>query len=74
MWAFWPDLVRTDALPTLKSADFDASDMAEWRQGREHALHKTPLGYLGDPEAGARQVAEARTADRGGGVTPACGV
>ena len=52
-----------EILPTLKSTDFDAGDMAEWRKGRGEALRKTPDGYLGDPaasdpEMGARIMAE----------------
>jgi creatinine amidohydrolase len=63
MLAHYPELVRQEILPTLKSTDFEAGDMAEWRQGREHALRKTPHGYLGDPAAsdpamGARMMAE----------------
>ena len=51
MWAIYPDLVRTELLPKLKSTDFGPADMDEWRQGRENALRKTPQGYLGDPSA-----------------------
>jgi creatinine amidohydrolase len=63
MWAIYPDLVRTEILPTLKSTDFGAADMAEWRKGRGEAIRKTPAGYLGDPaasdpEMGARIMAE----------------
>ena len=63
MWAIYPDLVRTEILPTLKSTDFGPADMAEWRQGRGEALRKTPAGYLGDPassdpEMGARIMAD----------------
>jgi creatinine amidohydrolase len=63
MWAIYPDLVRTEILPTLKSTDFGPADMAEWRKGRGEALRKTPAGYLGDPaasdpEMGARIMAE----------------
>jgi creatinine amidohydrolase len=63
MWAIYPDLVRTEILPTLKSTDFDADDMAEWRKGRGEALRRTPAGYLGDPaasnpEMGARMMDE----------------
>ena len=49
MWASYPELVRTEMLPTLKSTDFGNDDLMEWRKGREHARRKTPLGYLGDP-------------------------
>jgi creatinine amidohydrolase len=63
MWAIYPDLVRTEILPTLKSTDFGSADMAEWRKGRGEALRKTPAGYLGDPaasdpEMGARIMAD----------------
>jgi creatinine amidohydrolase len=63
MWAIYPDLVRTEILPTLKSTDFGPADMAEWRKGRGEALRKTPAGYLGDPassdpEMGARIMAD----------------
>lgn len=51
MWAAYPDLVRKDVMATLKSTDFGPADLAEWRQGREHAMRKTPMGYLGDPAA-----------------------
>lgn len=49
MWAICPELVRTDILPSLKSTDFVLDDLMEWRKGREHAMRKTPQGYLGDP-------------------------
>ncbi len=51
MWGFYPDLIRKEVLPTLKSTDFSAEDLAEWRKGREEAVRKTPHGYLGDPAA-----------------------
>lgn len=51
MWAMYPELVRTEILPTLKSTDFALDDLMEWRKGREHAMRKTPRGYLGDPAA-----------------------
>ncbi len=59
MWAICPELVRTDILSSLKSTDFVLDDLMEWRKGREHAIRKTPQGYLGDPasanpELGAR--------------------
>jgi creatinine amidohydrolase len=56
MWAIYPDLVRTEILPTLKSTDFGPADMAEWRKGRGEALRKTPDGYLGDPAASDREM------------------
>jgi len=58
MWAVYPDLVRDDLLPTLKSTDFDIEDLTEWRKGGEHALRKTPRGYLGDPAASSRELGE----------------
>lgn len=48
---FYPDLVRAGIMRTLRSTDFTIDDLMEWRKGREHALRKTPLGYLGDPAA-----------------------
>jgi len=56
MWTVYPDLVRDDLLPTLKSTDFDIEDLTEWRKGGEHALRKTPRGYLGDPAASSREL------------------
>ena len=58
MWTVYPDLVRDDLLPTLKSTDFDIEDLTEWRKGGEHALRKTPRGYLGDPAASSRELGE----------------
>lgn len=49
IWGVYPDLVRREIIPTLKSTDFGPADLAEWRRGGEIALRKTPLGYLGDP-------------------------
>lgn len=51
LWGVYPGLVREDIIRTLKSTDFGPDDLAEWRQGREHSLRKTPLGYIGDPAA-----------------------
>ena len=51
MWASYPQLVKDELLPSLKSTDFELADIAEWRKGGEHALRKTPAGYLGDPAA-----------------------
>lgn len=56
MWAMYPGLVRTEILPTLKSTDFVLDDLMEWRRGREHALRKTPQGYLGDPAASEPEI------------------
>jgi creatinine amidohydrolase len=47
----YPDLVDEDEARRLPSTDFLPADLAEWRQGGEHALRKTPRGYLGDPAA-----------------------
>jgi creatinine amidohydrolase len=63
MWGLFPDLVRKDVIRTLKPTKFSLDDLNEWRKGREHALRKTPLGYLGDPaasdpDAGARLMAD----------------
>jgi creatinine amidohydrolase len=46
---YFPDLVRREILPTLKSTEFSAADLDEWRQGQEHAKRMTPQGYIGDP-------------------------
>ena len=50
-----PTLVRDDVRPTLKSTGYGPDDLAEWRQGHEHARRKTPLGYFGDPAAASRE-------------------
>ncbi len=47
--AEYPDLVRETIARTLPSTDFLPADLAEWRQGGEHTVRKTPQGYLGDP-------------------------
>jgi creatinine amidohydrolase len=51
MWANYPQLVKAELLPSLKSTDFQLDDIVEWRKGGEHSLRKTPAGYLGDPAA-----------------------
>jgi creatinine amidohydrolase len=61
MRAFFPGVVRTETLSSLKATDLGPEDLAEWRKGREHAVRKTPLGYFGDPassdpETGVTQV------------------
>ena len=58
MWAVYPDLVKDEMLPTLKSTDFVIDDLMEWRKGGEHALRKTPQGFLGDPAASDRAFGE----------------
>lgn len=63
MWAVYPGLVKDELLPGLKSTDFVLDDIAEWRQGGEHALRKTPQGYLGDPAASDRGFGEQVMAD-----------
>jgi creatinine amidohydrolase len=49
VWGCYPDLVRQDVVPTLRSTDFGPADLAEWRRGGEATMRKTPHGYLGDP-------------------------
>jgi creatinine amidohydrolase len=51
MWGLFPDVVRQDILKTLKPTNFTLEDVNEWRRGRDHAMRKTPQGYLGDPAA-----------------------
>jgi len=46
---YFPDLVRQEVLPTLKSTEFTTADLDEWRKGQEHAQRMTPQGYIGDP-------------------------
>jgi creatinine amidohydrolase len=58
MWAVYPELVKDEMLPTLKSTDFGIDDLNEWRKGGEHALRKTPQGFLGDPAASDRGFGE----------------
>lgn len=64
MWGLFPDLVRTEVLPSLKSTDFGPADLAEWREGREQALRKTPNGYLGDPAKADPEVGRKNTAEQ----------
>lgn len=54
VWAAFPDIVRSEILPRLASTHFEIPDLAEWRQGGEHAQRKTPLGYIGDPAVSSR--------------------
>lgn len=49
MLSLFPEVVRSEIMLKLKSTDFTIEDLMEWRKGREHALRKTPHGYLGDP-------------------------
>jgi creatinine amidohydrolase len=58
MWAVYPELVKDEMLPSLKSTDFVIDDLMEWRKGGEHALRKTPQGFLGDPAAADRAFGE----------------
>jgi creatinine amidohydrolase len=58
MWAVYPKLVKDEMLPTLKSTDFGIEDLMEWRKGGDHALRKTPQGFLGDPAASDRAFGE----------------
>jgi creatinine amidohydrolase len=46
---YFPDVVRQEILPTLKSTEFSAADLDEWRKGQEHAERMTPQGYIGHP-------------------------
>ena len=50
-WGFFPEVVRTDVVRTLRSTDLGPDELAEWRRGWSNARRKTPLGYLGDPSA-----------------------
>jgi len=58
MWAVYPELVKDELLPKLESTDFGIEDISEWRKGGEHALRKTPQGFLGDPAASDRGFGE----------------
>jgi creatinine amidohydrolase len=49
MWGLFPDIVRGEVVPTLKSTDLGLDDLLEWREGWSNARRKTPLGYFGDP-------------------------
>jgi creatinine amidohydrolase len=49
IWAKYPGVVRTEVVPTLASTNYVLSDLMEWRMGGQHAVRKTPHGYLGDP-------------------------
>jgi creatinine amidohydrolase len=49
VWAFFPQLVKVDLLPSLKPTKYGPEDLAEWRKGWDNARQKTPLGYFGDP-------------------------
>lgn len=63
MRGVFPELVRTDLMAELKSTDFGPDDLAEWRKGLEHALRKTPLGYIGDPAASDPEKGRAMLSD-----------
>jgi len=54
VWAVYPDVVRSELIAGLVPTNYGPDDLAEWRQGGEHAVRKTPLGYLGDPAAADR--------------------
>lgn len=54
VWAVYPEVVRSELLPDLVPTNYGPADLAEWRQGGEQAMRKTPLGYLGDPAAADR--------------------
>jgi creatinine amidohydrolase len=49
IWAEYPNVVRTDIVPTLAPTNYVLDDLIEWRKGDEHAVRKTPHGYFGDP-------------------------
>jgi creatinine amidohydrolase len=49
IWAKYPGVVRTEIVPTLAPTNYDVADLMEWRKGEQHAVRKTPHGYLGDP-------------------------
>jgi len=66
-WSEYPDLLREDIVPSLRSTDLLPADLAEWRKGGEHALRKTPAGYLGDP-ASANPERGRRDLDRDAGM------
>lgn len=54
VWAVYPDVVRSELLSGLVPTNYGPDDLAEWRKGGEHAIRKTPLGYLGDPASADR--------------------
>jgi creatinine amidohydrolase len=80
MLALYPELVRQDVVPTLRSTDFTPEDLEEWRLGEQHSVRKAPHGYVGDPaaanaaqgaasiEAGAQAAAAAIIAHLRGGA------
>jgi creatinine amidohydrolase len=47
--AKYPDLVRTEISTKLAPTNAVIEDLIEWRKGGDHAVRKTPHGYLGDP-------------------------
>jgi creatinine amidohydrolase len=49
IWAKYPSVVRTEIVPTLAPTNYVVADLMEWRKGEQHAVRKTPHGYLGDP-------------------------
>jgi creatinine amidohydrolase len=51
IWAKYPNVVRTEIVPTLAPTNYGIDDLMEWRKGDQHAVRKTPRGYLGDPAA-----------------------
>ena len=55
MLALYPELVRQDVVPTLRSTDFTPDDLAEWRLGHEHSMRKAPDGYVGNPSAASAE-------------------
>lgn len=49
LWGLYPEVVRSEVVPTLPPTNFGFPDLQEWRQGRELARRKTPDGYFGQP-------------------------
>jgi creatinine amidohydrolase len=52
LWAYFPETVRADVLPSLAPTNLGLEDLREWQQGWSSARRKTPQGYFGNP-AGA---------------------
>jgi creatinine amidohydrolase len=51
IWGLYPDVVRTEIVPTLEPTNYGPTDLAEWRKGYDHSRRKTPNGYFGSPAA-----------------------
>ncbi len=52
MLHYFPDIVRTDVLKTLKPTAITLRDYPEWETGGELFDRVSPLGYAGDPASG----------------------